>query len=807
MNAPLPVNLMLVEDERVIAFDLKNQLQSFGYKVGAVLASGEQAIDRVADLAPDLVLMDIHLEGALDGIDAALQIQTRHRVPVVFLTAYAEDDTLRRALDCRPFGYLVKPCEPRELHATIQMALARREVEVNVERSEQLFKLALDAASLGVLEWRGDTMRLHGDGHLRALFGDRPVPLDETWEVFLSRVDQDDRGGISGALNRALDSGDPIRVEFRTAGNGGARCLEAHARAYGSSPGERRVVGILQDVTQRRLDEEALRRSSVVFHTMAEAIVISDRQRRIVAVNAAYTRITGHAERGVIGLDTEAVLGTGHDDAFYDALVASSGTGYWQGEVLCRRASGDCFPAWQSISAVLSEAGRVTHFVMALSDFTAIHQIEEKLNHLAHHDVLTDLPNRLLFDDRFEQAIEQARRTQQRCTLLFLDLDSFKVVNDTLGHAVGDHLLRAVAQRLRETLRRSDTLARLGGDEFVVLSGTAQPDDASRLALKLLNALSEPFDLGGEQIRISASIGIAVFPDHGVDRNVLMRAADIAMYSAKAQGRGRFRFFSEDMSERTQERMQMEQGLRRAIDADALEVHYQPQLRLCDRHIVGVEALVRWPHPEWGMVSPSRFVPVAEESGIIETMGLWVLRRACRDIVGLANSEGGQMRLAVNVSVRQFLNDDFVAQVLGVMAETGFPAESLELEITESTLQVIERSAGVLDALKRLGVSIGIDDFGTGYSSLSVLRDLPIDRIKIDRSFIVDLTDSDDARSMINAMLTLGRSLRMSTIAEGIELDAQARLLGELGCSEGQGFLFARPLPLDALRRLIARRA
>lgn len=231
MNAPLPINLMLVEDERVIAFDLKNQLQSFGYKVGAVLASGEQAVRRVGEVAPDLVLMDIHLEGPIDGIDAALQIQSQHRVPVVFLTAYAEDDTLRRALDCRPFGYLVKPCEARELHATIQMALARREVEVLVERSEQLFKQALDAASLGVIEWQGDSMQLHGDGHLRSLFGDRPVPLDESWNLFLSRVDARDRERVSAALNAAIQSGDPVRIEFSTIGNGGARCLEAHARA------------------------------------------------------------------------------------------------------------------------------------------------------------------------------------------------------------------------------------------------------------------------------------------------------------------------------------------------------------------------------------------------------------------------------------------------------------------------------------------------------------------------------------------------------------------------------------------------
>ncbi len=806
MNAPLPINLMLVEDERVIAFDLKNQLQSFGYRVGAVLASGEQAVRRVAEVAPDLVLMDIHLEGPLDGIEAALQIQARHRVPVVFLTAYAEDDTLRRALDCRPFGYLVKPCEARELHATIQMALARRAVEISVERSEQLFKQALDAASLGVLEWRGDSMDLHGEGHLTGLFGERPVPLDEPWDTFQSRVDEADRTRVTDTLNAALAHGDPVRIEFRTVGNGGARRLEAHARAYGSPAGGQRIVGILQDVTQRRRDEDRLRQSSVVFHTTAEAIVIADAQHRISAINAACTRITGHLEHEVLGLDLDTVLGTGHDDTFYTSLASPSGNGYWQGEVQCQRVSGEHFPAWQSISAVRGEDGRVTHFVAAFSDFTAIHRAEEKLNHLAHHDALTDLPNRLLFDDRFERAIEHARRAQQRCTLLFLDLDSFKVVNDTLGHAIGDDLLRGVAQRLRASLRRSDTLARLGGDEFVVLTGGTQPEDASHLAVKILGALREPFELGDEQIRISASIGIAVFPDHGSDRNVLMRAADIAMYSAKSQGRNRYQFFTEDMSERTHERMQMEQGLRRAIESNTLEVHYQPQQRLSDGQLTGVEALVRWPHPELGMVAPARFIPVAEESGIIETLGLWVLRRACRDIIGLPDCEGRQMRLAVNVSVRQFLRDDFVAQVLGVLTETGFPAEALELEITESTVQVIEQSAGILDALKRLGVSISIDDFGTGYSSLSVLRGLPIDRIKIDRSFIADLTESDDARAMVDAMLALGRSLRMKTIAEGIEQAEQADLLIRLGCDEGQGYLFARPMPLADLRRSLSGR-
>jgi diguanylate cyclase (GGDEF)-like protein/PAS domain S-box-containing protein len=809
MNASLPVNLMLVEDERVVAFDLKMQLQSFGYRVGAVLASGEQALLRIAEVAPDLVLMDINLEGSLDGIEAAIQIQQMHKVPVVFLTAYAEDETLKRALESRPFGYLVKPCEARELHATIQMALARRAVEITVERSEQRFKQALDAASLGILEWQPSSMVMHGDGHLDCLFGDREMPLDEPWEAFLARVDVNDRERVATTLLDALKRDDSVRMEFVTNADGRSCLVEAHARAYGNDPSSARIVGILQDVTKRRKDEDRLRQSSVVFRTTAEAIVITNAHRRIVAVNAAFSRITCHEEGDVIGYDPDELLDTGHNTeaGFYEQLIDPDGAGYWQGEITCRRASGETFPAWESISAVRDASGQVSHFVAALSDFTAIHAAEEKLNHLAHHDALTGLPNRLLFDDRFERAIEHARRAQQRSILLFLDLDGFKVVNDTLGHAIGDGLLQIAADRLTRVLRRSDTVARLGGDEFVILASSTQPEEASHLAQKILTAMCEPFDLGGEQIRISGSVGISVFPDHGEDPNVLMRAADIAMYSAKANGRNRFQFFTEDMSERTHERMHMEQGLRRALENDGLAVHYQPQVRLRDGHAFGVEALVRWNDPEQGMISPARFIPVAEESGIIETLGIWVLRQACRDIVGLPATTGGHMRLAVNVSARQFMRDDFVARVLDTLIETGFPAESLELEITESTLQVIERSAGTIESLKRLGISISIDDFGTGYSSLSVLRGLPIDRIKIDRSFIIDLPESADAQAMVKAMLTLGESLRMEMIAEGIERPEQSDILRHLGCADGQGFLFSKALPAKELRLYLARQS
>ncbi|HET7776459.1 MAG TPA: response regulator, partial [Azospira sp.] len=441
MNVSKPINLMLVEDERVVAFDLKNQLQALGYRIGAMVGSGEQAVQCVGEVAPDLVLMDIHLEGPMDGVQAAREIQARHQTPVIYLTAFAEDDTLHRALSSHPFGYLVKPWDVRELHASIQTALARREAEMAVERSELRLKLAMDAASLGVFEWLPQARRLYGDGHLSALFGDRQMPLDESWDCFMARVEESDQARVVATLDQALATGEGVRIEFRTTrSNGGPHILEANVKAFPGSNVDRRVVGVLQDITQRRQTEEHLRQSSVVFHTTAEAIAIADTERRICTVNAAFSRITGYNQAEALGFEVDTLLRIQRetqDSASFFAELAASTEGYWQGEVTCQRLGGARFPTWQSLSVVRDSAGQPSNFVIAFSDVSGMHVAEEKLHHLAHHDPLTDLPIRLLFDDRLDQAIEMARRLQQDCVLFFLDLDSFKVVNDTLGHTMG----------------------------------------------------------------------------------------------------------------------------------------------------------------------------------------------------------------------------------------------------------------------------------------------------------------------------------------------------------------------------------
>jgi diguanylate cyclase (GGDEF)-like protein/PAS domain S-box-containing protein len=797
---------MIVEDERVIAFHLKSQLLALGYQVCAMAARGEDALRKAHQFHPDLVLMDINLEGSMDGTEAAQRILAQLRIPVVFLTAYAEEETLRRAQTSEPFGYLVKPCQPRELHATLQMALTRRAAEASVERSEERLLFALDAAGLGVWEWDEKSGQFTASGSIDALFWGVSEALAESLEAFLARVHPEDSAVITSALNEALAQDRAVNLVFRCQRPSSAvGWIEAHAKAYRATPSaSARVVGVLKDITDRRQTEERLRQAGVILETTAEGIFIMDRDRHIVSVNPAFIAITGYRAEQVLGCDPDVLLHVRrHSDQFYPRLE-STAEGRWQGDIDCRNSKGEVFPAWENVSVVRDAAGRVTHYVVAFSDISALRRVEEKFNQLAHYDPLTGLPNRLLFDDRLDQALKYTRRVGQRCALLFVDLDGFKVINDTLGHASGDLLLQTVAARIKGVVRRSDTAARLGGDEFVIVANIAHPEDGARLAHKLIEVLGAPIDLGSERIVMSASVGVAVYPNDGGDRHALLKAADTAMYAAKAQGRNRYCFYTQEMALRAAERMRIEQGLRRAIDTHGLILHYQPQVRLRDGAITGMEALVRWQHPEQGLIGPDRFIAIAEESGVIEPLGRWVLFTACREAARWDEAGGPPLRLAVNISARQIARDHLEDTVRAALAESGFPAARLEIEITESTLQVVENSRQFLDALKTLGVSIAIDDFGTGYSSLSILKDLPIDRLKVDRAFVRDIPGDGNDLAIVEAISALSRTLKLDVTAEGVETEAQLDALRRLDCEEGQGYLFSRPVPLPELRRLVA---
>ena len=444
-------------------------------------------------------------------------------------------------------------------------------------------------------------------------------------------------------------------------------------------------------------------------------------------------------------------------------------------------------------------------------DITHEQQLSERLHksvtdfdHLTRHDALTGLPNRLLFNALVDQALLAG--DGGKCAVLLIDLDSFKHINDSLGHAFGDALLVLLSDRIRGTLRAGDQAARFGSDEFaVVMQNARDREHVANCAQKLLYALSEPTELNGERLTLSATIGIAFAPDDGEDRHALLRAADTALHAAKEQGKNRYSFHTPAMSRRANEVHHIEQGLKRALEHGHLRLHYQPQLNLLNGELVGLEALVRWQHPVEGLISPGRFIPVAETSDMISHIGRWVLRAACAECRPWVDTYQDRLRLSVNVSARQLVNEDFLDDLRAILAETDFPAKCLELELTESTLQLVETSPRLLHEIKSLGISLAIDDFGTGYSSLSVLKTLPIDRLKIDQSFVRDLTSDANDVAIVEAILGMSRTLGMHVIAEGVETEAQLSILQQLGCEAGQGYLFSRPIPPPELELWLQR--
>ncbi len=573
--------------------------------------------------------------------------------------------------------------------------------------------------------------------------------------------------------------------------------------------GEAGLLLSLRDLTASRLIEERLRLAASVFENTDEGVVITDARGRIVEVNPAFTEILGYVREEVIGRTPALWRSNRHDRPFYREIFrALRRQGFWRGEIWSRRRNGEVFPQWLTISSITDARGRVTHYVGVFSDISQIKHSQAQLDHLAHHDPLTGLPNRLLLRERLDQAIRHAHRTGTQVAVLFLDLDRFKHINDSLGHPAGDRLLQEVGRKLRASLREDDTVARIGGDEFViVLQEIEGLEQVVQVAEKLRALFAAPVALDDHQVRVTASIGIALHPRDGTDPETLLRNADAAMYRTKEQGRDAFHFYTEALTRKAMERVLLENALREAIEHDQLELVYQPQVDLADGRLLGAEALLRWHHPEFGEVPPARFVPVAEESGLIHALGDWVLRRACAQGRAWLDQGLDFGRLAVNIAGPQLQRPGLVERVQAVLDETGLPPTRLELEVTESfIMQQGDPAVARLRALRELGITLAIDDFGTGHSSLAYLKQLPVNRLKIDRSFVRDLPDDANDLAIARAIIALGRSLGLTILAEGVEQARQARVLREAGCHQAQGYHFGRPMAPQALAaRLVAR--
>jgi len=591
--------------------------------------------------------------------------------------------------------------------------------------------------------------------------------------------------------------GQPPREVSGRHRDGHSLALEIAISEYRSGKG-RYFIGLLRDISARKAAARKMLLADRAIEHSSEAIVITDPDTRILRVNPAFHAMTGYEEAEVLGQPPRVYKSHLQSAAFYRAMWRDiKQTGRWQGEIINRRRSGEVFPIWLSINAIHDNQGHLTNYMGIFSDISERKAAEQRLAYLTWHDVLTGLPNRTLLQERCEQALSLARRDNRRLALLFLDLDRFKTINDSLGHSVGDRLLRAVAGRLLGCVRETDTVSRPGGDEFVVLlTELDDPGDAALVARKLIGAMQEPFTIEQHQLVVSCSIGLSLFPDDGHDHDTLARQADTALYAAKEAGRATYRFFAEEMNSRTREALELERRLRQAIARGELSLNYQPRFSLADGRLLGVEALLRWNNPELGRVPPARFIPVAEESGLILPIGEWVLRQACRQARSWMDGGFEVPVVAVNISALQFRQEALVETVSSILAANGLPPERLELELTESLLvRDLELTLRKLQDLNAMGMSLAIDDFGTGYSSLSYLKRFELDVLKIDQSFVRDLAEDPDDAAIVRTVIQLGHSLGLRVIAEGVETAVQRDYLLTQGCDEAQGYLYSKPIP------------
>jgi diguanylate cyclase (GGDEF)-like protein/PAS domain S-box-containing protein len=748
----------------------------------------------IADLKPPGTEAEVVQHLTMAGSDGRATFESRHL-----------------AKDGHPIDFdvrvsLIPGLDPPQFASFLRDVTQARRVEVH-------YRELVNRIPAGVFRYR---MRPTGEGAFEfvsatfcgLLSVDAPAVLADPAIVF-DRVHASD-ASLLDTLRQQARGRRSVGWDGRIDHAGGVRWIRVDAGASEEEGGDLVWHGIVTDITERERADEQLRLNSAVISSTAESILITDLDANIVSVNRAFCEITGYRAEEVLGRNARCLQSGRHDQSFFQAMWrALIEVGYWQGQVWNRRKSGEIYPEWLNISVVRNSAGQPTHYVGVASDISQLKRSEEQLNHLAHHDPLTGLPNRLLIGSRLQHALEQARRHGTGVAVLFLDLDRFKTVNDSLGHQVGDQLLVAVAERMRSVLREEDTLGRLGGDEFLVLlESTDTSMVAAKVAENVLAAVAQPFRLdSGYELYMQVSVGISVFPDDGDDAEILIRNADAAMFRAKEQGRNTFRFYTEALTKRASERLEIETQMRRGLAAGEFHVHYQPIHRLPDRALVGAEALVRWHRPDGAEISPDIFIPIAEDCGIIVELGAKVLASVCVDIRGWLDAGLELETLAVNLSAQQFRGAQLVRMLAGLMHEHAIPAGLLELEITERGLMDLgESTLAQLDAIKDLGVRLAIDDFGTGYSSLSYLKRMPVDKLKIDRSFISDLPDDANDAAIVRTIVAIARTLGLSVLAEGVETEAQLDVLAAEGCDQCQGFLFGKAMAADAYADLLRRR-
>ncbi|MCK7595048.1 two-component system response regulator [Pseudomarimonas salicorniae] len=799
--------LLIVDDAPSNIHLLHQAVEGLGQVFFAT--DGESALVRALELRPNVILLDIEMPGldgyaVFDRLKATPELQD---VAVIFVTAHDRAPHERAVLDLGGVDFLHKPIDLPVARARVRTQLALQQKTRELDRARRDLAGVLDSLPGLVLE-------LDEAGRVRF--------CNDRCRVWLGRPAADLLGG---GIDEVLPVADrPALIEaVHSARGGGREVLELaldrdggggrHAQAV-LVPRESGVLLLLTDITDRVFAERALaqekERIRITLESIGDAVIATDRDGIVTFVNPIAEDMTGWLRADAVGRPIEEVMQL-HDPIEKRSLVNPIRLAISEERTVgmalncqLRRRDGRDFAVEDSAAPIRDHRGEIIGAIVVFHDVSEARAMAIKMTHLAKHDALTNLPNRILLQDRCLQAVEDARREQGRVAMLLIDLDRFLHINDAVGHAVGDQILQTVAQRLRAQLHGGGTVSRQGGDEFIVLlPGVDELEQVGMLAHQLLAVVAEPYWCEDRRYDLTASIGISIFPDDASDVETLHRHADAAMYRAKQDGRARFHFFSAEIEESLRSRHRLASDLRLALEGRQFRLHYQPQVAAGSGRIVGVEALLRWPRSGAPATSPAAFIPMAEESGLIVPLGAWVLGEACAAACRWRDA-GAPTRVSVNVSAVQFLDPGWLDLVRATLARTGLTAGLLELEITEGVLaRDLPRTLGIINELKAIGVSIALDDFGTGYSSLSYLKRFPIDVLKIDQSFVREMTDDPCDAAIVGAVTRMAQGLGLQLVAEGVETPAQADLLAQLGCGIMQGYRFSRPVPEEDLLRLL----
>ena len=800
-------SLLVVEDEAVVAMDIADQLRDMGYRVCGCVDNGVDAIAQARARQPDLVLMDVVLRGEMDGITAAAAIGAELHIPILFLTAYSDDQTVEHATHAMPYGYLTKPFQARELRAVIEIALRKAELERAQRDNERWLGsvlrgvgdavIATDAAGrVGLANPAAED--LLGTRQLRGRLAADVIRLEDAagTVVELTRPEGASRSGA--AVLVTLD-GVRIPVDF----SAGPICDERACRMG--------TAIVLHDERERVAAELRLARSEQRFRSAFDqaplGLALVNLDNRYVRVNRAMCRLLGAPVDELVGAAQDA-FGDSADNAIereyqQDLLAGRSDAVQYER----RYRPKDGRTVWALVSATLLPTNHEPQqFLIQVNDVTERKRAEEELAHLAHHDALTGVANRAMLGEQVERELAVARRRGARLAVVFIDLDYFKHVNDSYGHEVGDLVLKELATRLVRGVRAIDIVGRMGGDEFVVvLSEVSDAHDVIKLTGKLRHECARPLHCGSHEVRLAVSMGVSLFPDDALDFRTLLRFADSALYHAKAEGRNNVQFYRPELTARMEMRVRLVVGLRTALERGELEMFYQPIVALADGLPAAAEALLRWRHPELGLLMPDLFLPVLEESSVSEEIGAWTILEACRQGARW-NADGAPgLRMGVNVTSAQFKSGRLVPVVEAALRASGLEPGCLCVEITEqSQLADTEQTRATLAALKSLGVLVAIDDFGTGYSSLSYISRLKPDELKIDKSLVTGVDADAEHAGLVVAALAMARSLRLMVVAEGVETEAEQAFLQAHGCDMAQGFLHARPIPAPEFEAWLA---